>query len=52
MPLFNSDDYANLHPERDRVPSGMTDESYMVAVLMMYTSWLTNIIEGWPDSQS
>lgn len=52
MPLFNSDDYANLHPEHDQVPSGMTDESYMVAVHLMYTDWLVGIIESWPDSQS
>jgi hypothetical protein len=51
MPLFNSDDYANLHPERDQVPSGMTDESFMADFHLMYAGWLTSVIEGWPDSQ-
>jgi len=52
MPLFNSDDYANLHPERVQVPSGMTDESFMIDFHLMYAGWLTSVIEGWPDSQS
>ena len=50
MPLFNSDDYANLHPERDQVPSGMLDEAFMIDVFVMYTGWFADLIERWPDS--
>jgi len=50
MPLFNSDDYANLHPERDQVPSGMLDESFMVDFFVMFTDWFADVIERWPDS--
>jgi len=50
MPLFNSDDYANLHPERDQVPSGMLDESFMIDFFVMYTDWFADVIEHWPDS--
>jgi len=50
MPLFNSDDYANLHPERDQVPSGMRDESFMIDFFVMYTDWFADVIERWPDS--
>jgi len=50
MPLFNSDDYANLHPERDQVPSGMLDESFMIDFFVMFTDWFADVIERWPDS--
>lgn len=50
MPLFTSDDYANLHPERDHVPSGMLDESFMIDFFVMYTHWFADVIERWPDS--
>jgi len=50
MPLFNSDDYANPHPERDQVPSGMLDESFMINFFVMYTDWFADVIERWPDS--
>ena len=50
MPLFNSDDYANLHPERDQVPSGMTDESFTVDFFTMYTNWFADVVAHWPDS--
>jgi len=50
MPLFNSDDYANLHPERDQVPSGMLDESFMIDFFVMFTNWFADFIERWPDS--
>jgi len=50
MPLFNSDDYANLHPEHDQVPSGMTDQSFMVDFFVMYTDWFADVVKRWPDS--
>lgn len=50
MPLFNSDDYANLHPERDQIPSGMLDESFLIDFFVMYSDWFAGVIERWPDS--
>jgi hypothetical protein len=46
MPLFNSSDYENLHPELEQVPSGMTDNSYTIAMYHMYTAWITEVIEN------
>lgn len=52
MPLFNSDDYNNLHPELERIPAGMTDNSYTVAMIREYVAWLTSLVERWPESSS
>ena len=50
MPLFNSDDYSNLHPELNQIPTGMTDNSYTVKMYRAYMSWLTETVEHWPNS--
>ena len=52
MPLFNSDDYNNLHPELEQTPAGMTDNSYTIAMYREYVSWLTTLVESWPESRS
>lgn len=51
MPLFNSDDYNNLHPELNQIPTGMTDNSYTVKMYRTYMSWLTETVEHWPNSR-
>lgn len=50
MPLFNSDDYANLHPEIGQVPCGMTDETFMIDMQLRYVDWFEKITRNWPDS--
>ena len=50
MPLFNSDDYNNLHPELEQTPAGMTDNSYTIAMCREYVSWLTSLVARWPES--
>ena len=52
MPLFNSSDYENLHPELKQVPSGMTDNSYTIAMYHMYVAWITEVIEDAPDPRA
>ena len=52
MPLFNSSDYENLHPELEQVPSGMTDNSYTIAMYHMYVAWITEVIENSPDPRA
>lgn len=51
MPLFNSDDYDNLHPELNQTPTGMLDNSYTVKMCRTYMSWLTETVERWPGSR-
>ena len=52
MPLFNSSDYENLHPELEQVPSGMTDNSHTIAMYHMYVAWITEVIENSPDPRA
>ena len=52
MPLFNSSDYENLHPELEQVPSGMTDNSYTIAMYHMYVAWVTDVVEQSRDSDA
>jgi hypothetical protein len=50
MPLFNSDDFDNLHPELNQTPTGMIDNSYTTKMFRVYMSWLTESVEHWPGS--
>jgi hypothetical protein len=52
MPLFNSSDYENLHPELEQVPAGMTDNSYTIATYHMYTAWITEVIKNSTDPRA
>ena len=52
MPLFNSSDYENLHPELEQVPSGMTDNSYTILMYHMYDAWIAGVVENSPNSRA
>ena len=50
MPLFNADDYANLHPEIGQIPAGMTDETFMIDMQLLYVDWFEKVVQDWPKS--